>query len=827
MQNNKGSSAGPLLKSSCVSLPGSHGLAWQACGPQLQAVSSVTGARLSAYRFQGANKQPPTVRVVKEFSWQKRTGLLVGLEEAEGSVLCLYDLGISRVVKGVALPGRVTAVELITNHGGITSASARHLHPSLQWLFGVAAVATDVGHLLLVDLCLDNLSCSQNEREASDLEVASGIPVGVPKRRKTVAREGRHLCFQLQNPSGTAVSTLSYISRSNHLVVGFSDGYLSLWNMKTLKREDHSQLAGGRIPVYAVTFQEPEKDPRNCCYLWAVQSTQESEGDAVSLHLLQLLFHERKRLASGQVMYEGLEYCDERFSLDLTCGVFPWRGPTGNTKFLSCQTVEKFPKPVDGEDSVNEVISPETSVSVFSWQVNTYGEGKPSTYLGVFDINRWYHAQMPDSLRPEELLHDCPYFALWSLDTGLSMTSPSLVLDIRVREQSLCRGVPPSYPPPDQFFNPSSYNFDGTCLLNSGVVHMTCTSFQKENDRHPRFREGACARKSELRPYRKILPRVQRQLAAERARPYHLPSSALRGVARPKPVSRARKPANSGYLDIIATFMSNVLSRIGAAWAGNEQKTFSSRYDSARVAEPPAVPRPLPEAELRSAVVGTLVTRFSQKSSRLLGLVDRPVPSCSAAQGGSWQSPLLQKNSSRAPEFNLLQTPLVVKKAEVLATSASGFPGFTPQSILRSSVRSTPQATPSAFPGESVTPPPRANKHRVSFKEGNSDEKWTVGNDRHPRFREGACARKSELHPYRKILPRVQRQLAAERARPYHLPSSALRGVARPKPVSRARKPANSGYLDIIATFMSNVLSRIGAAWAGNEQKTFSSRYDR
>ncbi|XP_042662527.1 protein ELYS-like [Tyto alba] len=186
--------------------------------------------------------------------------------------------------------------------------------------------------------------------------------------------------------------------------------------------------------------------------------------------------------------------------------------------------------------------------------------------------------------------------------------------------------------------------------------------------------------------------------------------------------------------------MSNVLSRIGAAWAGNEQKTISSRYD------------------------------------RLLGLVDRPVPSCSAAQGGSWQSPLLQKNSSRTPEFNLLQTPLVVKKAEVLATSASGFPGFTPRSILRSSVRSTPQATPSAFPGESVTPPPRANKHRVSFKEGNSDEKWTVGNDRHPRFREGACARKSELRPYRKILPRVQRQLAAERARPYHLPLSALRG---------------------------------------------------
>ncbi|XP_010191992.1 PREDICTED: protein ELYS-like, partial [Mesitornis unicolor] len=242
----------------------------------------------------------------------------------------------------------------------------------------------------------------------------------------------------------------------------------------------HSQLEGGRIPVYAVTFQEPENDPRNCCYLWAVQSTQESEGDVVSLHLLQLAFSDRKRLASGQVMYEGLEYCDERYSLDLTGGVFPLRGQTTNTKLLSCQTVEKFRYHVDREDSVNEVISPDTSVSIFSWQVNTYGQGKPSTYLGVFDINRWYHAQMPDSLRPEEFLHDCPYFALWSLDTVVSMTSSNLILDILVHERSLSRGVPPSYPPPEQFFNPSTYNFDGTCLLNSGVIHMTCTGFQKE-----------------------------------------------------------------------------------------------------------------------------------------------------------------------------------------------------------------------------------------------------------------------------------------------------------------------------------------------------------
>uniref|UniRef100_A0A8B9CR55 AT-hook containing transcription factor 1 n=1 Tax=Anser brachyrhynchus TaxID=132585 RepID=A0A8B9CR55_9AVES len=1196
---------------------GRNGQAWLACGPQLEVVNSVTGERISAYRFSGVNEQPPTVRVVKEFSWQKRAGLLVGLEEAEGSVLCLYDLGISRVVKAVVLPGRVTAIEPIINHGG-ASVSTQHLHQSLRWLFGVAAVVTDVGHILLVDLCLDDLSCSQNEIEASDLEVVTGIPAEVPQRREAVTREGRHLCFQVQNPSGTAISTLCYISRSNLLAVGFSDGYLSLWNMKTLKREYHSQLEGGRIPVYAVTFQEPENDPRNCCYLWAVQSTQESEGDVLSLHLLQLAFGDRKRLASGQVMYEGFEYCDERYSLDLTGGAFPLRGQSSNTKLLSCQTVEKFRNHVDREDSVNEVISPDTSVSIFSWQVNTYGQGKPSTYLGVFDINRWYHAQMPDSLRPEEFLHNCPYFALWSLDTVISMTSPNLILDILVHERSLSRGVPPSYPPPEQFFNPSTYNFDGTCLLNSGVVHMTCTGFQKEtlnflkksgpsiseaicdsynrcliagllsprlvdvqpsslsqvsayqesgvggstsmlsdraletvrpdnltptafyllypttvfaapsfigvplfdgscnfidpqtiqslqhcqlvlsnlstvlncflaeaqeltekgvtdltnkqmvtslislyaqvviwfcrssllpegldddmhlsrpfynypliqsyyaghrqklerlsrgkwdsdclmidgmvsqlgeqveklwrrdeggtgkyppvslhalldlyllenieenhkhaitiyllldimhsvpnktetsidsfptvfaipwglvrliqgfwlldhndyenslavlfhpatiktvswqhmriiqslmcqgehrralrymqmmkpsvssssevqlfltvllsnrcmveawsllqqhstklnveellkhmyeicqemglmqdllklpftdteqeclekflqtnggvqnhefllvhhlqranyipalqlnqsmkvnlmNDRDPRLRERAVTRNSILDQYGKILPRVQRKLALERAKPYRLPSSVLREVSRPKPLSTVAKKANAESVHTRATFISNVLSKIGEVWVNESQLHFPFN-SSPRVTEPPVIThQPLPDAELPEAFIGTPITKFSQKCSRLLDLVVLPVPSCSPAQGDSWQSPCLASTSymassplkssihgsisqkiARASELGLLETPLVVKRAKVLVTSAAapGFPGFTPQSILRSSLRTTPLATPSASPGRSVTPPLRAKELRISFREENSNVKWTVG----------------------------------------------------------------------------------------------------
>ncbi|XP_028257468.1 protein ELYS isoform X2 [Parambassis ranga] len=458
---------------------GRSGLAWLACGPHLEVVHAVTGERLSAYCFSGGGEHPPCVLAARDFSWLKRSGLLVGLEETEGSVLCLYDLGLSRVVKAVVIPGRITGIEPLVSYGG-ASTSTQHLHQSLRWFFGIAAVITDLGHVLLVDLCLDDLSCSQSEVEASDLQVVTKSPAEIPRLREVSTREGRHLCLQLNGPSGIGATALQYISRTNQLAVGFSDGQLQLWNMKTLKKEYHSQLEGGRVPVYAFTFQEPENDPRNCCYLWAVQSSQDLEGDIVSLHLLQLAFSERKCLASGKILYEGLEYCEERYSQDLNGSAFPLRAQATKTRLLSCQTIEKFRPHPDRDDSMNEVASPDTSVSMFSWQVKAYGQGSPLTYIGVFDINRWYHAQMPDSLRMGESLQNCPYLAVWSLDPVVQMVSPHILLDVAVQDRSLSRGLPFTCPPPEQYFNPTTYNFDATCLLNSGIVHLTCSGYQKE-----------------------------------------------------------------------------------------------------------------------------------------------------------------------------------------------------------------------------------------------------------------------------------------------------------------------------------------------------------
>lgn len=94
------------------------------------------------------------------------------------------------------------------------------------------------------------------------------------------------------------------------------------------------------------------------------------------------------------------------------------------------------------------------------------------------------------AFRPEELLHHCPYFALWSLDTVISMTSPNPLLDILVHERSLSRGVPLSHPLPEQFFHPSSYNFgryftafdsDKLKVRSNAIYWFSCSLFVTQN----------------------------------------------------------------------------------------------------------------------------------------------------------------------------------------------------------------------------------------------------------------------------------------------------------------------------------------------------------
>ncbi|NIG58150.1 protein ELYS [Pontoporia blainvillei] len=238
-------------------------------------------------------------------------------------------------------------------------------------------------------------------------------------------------------------------------------------------------------------------------------------------------------------------------------------------------------------------------------------------------------------------------------------------------------------------------------ISSHSLARLTASLGKQEelNDRDPRLRERSVARNSILDQYGKILPRVQRKLATERAKPYHLSaSSVLREVSRPRPLSAVPKQAVTGSVLTRSTFISNVLSKIGEVWASNEPKNSISVYNSPKIEEPSPIVYSLPDPELPEAFVGTPISKASQKISR-------------------------------ASELHLLETPLVVKKAKTLAMSVTspGFAEFTPQSILRSGLRTTPLVSPSLSPGRSLTPPLRLKETRISFMEEGITAKWTSG----------------------------------------------------------------------------------------------------
>lgn len=51
---------------------------------------------------------------------------------------------------------------------------------------------------------------------------------------------------------------------------------------------------------------------------------------------------------------QHLEYCEERYSLDLSAGSLTLRSQNNSTKLLGCQTIEKFRAHSEREDGLHE-----------------------------------------------------------------------------------------------------------------------------------------------------------------------------------------------------------------------------------------------------------------------------------------------------------------------------------------------------------------------------------------------------------------------------------------------------------------------------------------
>lgn len=175
-------------------------------------------------------------------------------------------------------------------------------------------------------------------------------------------------------------------------VLGFRENYL--WG-RELCRVLHSHRFIGMLHSLYITIQ--------CCCKKMIHSVCDvwHSGSGVLWGALQ------SGLERYSISHEssGHQYPFDQLSDHRKVSPPPWSGRQHEWRYFSMTKAKYFAEWLIDILSVTFVFplslvaSPDTSVSVFSWQVKSYGQGQPSTFIGVFDINRWYHAQMPDSLR--------------------------------------------------------------------------------------------------------------------------------------------------------------------------------------------------------------------------------------------------------------------------------------------------------------------------------------------------------------------------------------------------------------------------------------------
>ncbi|XP_069708530.1 protein ELYS-like [Phaenicophaeus curvirostris] len=121
-------------------------------------------------------------------------------------------------------------------------------------------------------------------------------------------------------------------------------------------------------------------------------------------------------------MYEGLECCKERFSLDLASRILPWRRQNSHMKLLCCQTIEDFYDSVDQGDNANEDGACLLSSGVVHLTCSGFQKEEEqldailsaAVQTGSLDlltgcIKRWTSEKQPNSMENLQFISECAW----------------------------------------------------------------------------------------------------------------------------------------------------------------------------------------------------------------------------------------------------------------------------------------------------------------------------------------------------------------------------------------------------------------------------------
>ncbi|XP_076361165.1 AT hook containing transcription factor 1 homolog isoform X2 [Tachypleus tridentatus] len=508
---------------------------WETRGPLLEVFSTSRCERCSSWCFGAILKDTSVViSAVTELpsSGNSAPKLLVGVEYASsGNLLCLFDIKTSKVVKAVEVNAKITSLAVISSKGGVCM-ETRPIYQELRCMFGLVAVGTLGGQVLLLDLNLDD------ENHSDELTPNQAVMItqqmhNIPERREKNIKHNKHLCLLLNEicmwnrfkkkihtddsfqrgaflyksednspihnfivDDALYVSSIEYLKPLTALVVGFSFGGFQIWNMRKMALEFSSFLESGLSPVVKVAFQEPENDPRNYCYLWIVHGQpvfekQRPQKVAVA-SMFSVTYRNKDWLDGYGCLYQDFQTCSLRFQCPLTLD--PYYSDLGHSpenknntsRLVSCQTIQQSniwgPERHEREDSLQNSDwddIQELSLCVLVWEAwFDVADTNSHCIMLIFDINQWYQAQMPSSFRISSGKFSS-YVEIFSLTKVLEEADRgSFLLDVHIVPSSLMKFNSKSSV--EQFYFPSSLGFKLYCVTENGIMQLSFLGIQRQ-----------------------------------------------------------------------------------------------------------------------------------------------------------------------------------------------------------------------------------------------------------------------------------------------------------------------------------------------------------
>ncbi|XP_033763311.1 protein ELYS-like isoform X2 [Pecten maximus] len=495
----------------CAGVSKDGGLSWITHGPVVEVVNTKTRNCLASWTFGAILKDTHTsIASVAPYKCNQDFKLLIGVNNSsDNGMLCVFDVGLSKVVKAIEIPHKVTCIEPVTAVGG-DYVPIWALNEQLRQFYGIVAVGTEGGFVYLIDMCIDEETDYSDEVMPNRLLFITPRSRDVQQRRIQAASKGQQLCmvldeeaqcqgeYQYRRCDGTVlklfntedvrVTCLKYIPQTGNLVVGFNFGCFQLWKLHIPVLEYSSRLEVDAAPVTHIAYQEPENDPKNFCYLWMARDPSEQQDEGVSTtSLYQLAYNKKTWYSNYGAFYEELTSVSLRFELDLTSTPLTLNNKsTLSSRIVSCYTLEdpnySTPARLGEDESFEESVhGPDLSLCVTVWESSDGQSTRDTCHLAVFDMNRWYHAQMPATVRNIGTTIDtCPYLACLSLEDAADVAAPDNIIAVHIGTERLRKFTNNSPMPPEQHFYPSSLAFEALMVTESGFVKACYLGTQRQ-----------------------------------------------------------------------------------------------------------------------------------------------------------------------------------------------------------------------------------------------------------------------------------------------------------------------------------------------------------